>query len=133
MKVKGMPPPIAIAGEDHDRLTSLAVLSLNKTPGAALLLEELSRARVVGSSDRDSVGVAMNDLVDFRYDDEVFRGFRLVYPGHADIANGCISILTPVGAMLLGLGEGQSMSWVTDNGHDHELTVLKTARGPLPD
>ena len=40
----------------------------------------------------------------------------LVFPGQADISKGKISILTPVGAALIGLSEGQSITWSTRDG-----------------
>jgi len=38
--------PITIAEADHEALTDLARTALSKAPAAALLLEELERARV---------------------------------------------------------------------------------------
>ncbi|GEP07041.1 hypothetical protein MOX02_50790 [Methylobacterium oxalidis] len=48
----------------------------------------------------------------------------LVYPGEADIGQARISVLTPVGAALLGLSKGQSISWTTRTGAGKQLTVL---------
>jgi regulator of nucleoside diphosphate kinase len=48
----------------------------------------------------------------------------LVFPAEADIAEGKISVLTPVGAALIGLTEGQSIMWTTRDGRDQELTIL---------
>jgi regulator of nucleoside diphosphate kinase len=33
--------------------------------------------------------------------------------------------MTPVGAALIGLAEGQSISWTARDGRKHELTVEK--------
>ena len=48
----------------------------------------------------------------------------LVYPGEADIARGRISVLTPIGAALIGLSAGQSIDWETRSGSIKRLTVL---------
>ena len=49
----------------------------------------------------------------------------LVYPGEADIEQGKISILTPIGAALIGLSKGQSIDWATRTGEIRRLTVLE--------
>ena len=48
-----------------------------------------------------------------------------MYPERADAAAQRISILTPVGAALIGLSEGQTMQWRTRDGNMKSLTVLK--------
>lgn len=48
----------------------------------------------------------------------------LVYPGEADIGQGRISVLTPVGAALLGLSKGLSIDWAIRTGAAKRLTVL---------
>jgi regulator of nucleoside diphosphate kinase len=58
------------------------------------------------------------------------RTVSLVYPGEEDIDDGRISILTPVGAALLGLSEGQSIEWETRIGESRTLTVLRLLSQP---
>ena len=50
---------------------------------------------------------------------------KLVYPKDADISAGRISILTPVGAGLIGLREGQSILWPDREGHERELAIVR--------
>ena len=45
----------------------------------------------------------MGSTVIFRSEDGETRRVTLVFPGQADISKGKISILTPVGAALIGL------------------------------
>ncbi|MCP2132899.1 GreA/GreB family elongation factor [Bradyrhizobium ottawaense] len=52
----------------------------------------------------------------------------LVYPLDADIARRRVSVLTPVGAALLGLSVKQMISFRTRTGERRELTVLKVGR-----
>ena len=52
----------------------------------------------------------------------------LVYPLDADIARRRVSVLTPVGAALLGLSINQTISFRTRTGERRELTVLKVSR-----
>jgi regulator of nucleoside diphosphate kinase len=52
------------------------------------------------------------------------RTVKLVYPGEADVAQGTISVLTPIGAALIGLSVSQSIEWDTVSGGRRSLTVL---------
>ena len=51
------------------------------------------------------------------------------YPLDADIACRRVSVLTPVGAELLGLSVNQTISFRARTGERRELTVLKVSRG----
>jgi regulator of nucleoside diphosphate kinase len=67
----------------------------------------------------------MESEVEFR--DDVtgqVRTITLVYPKDADMNAGRISVLTPVGAALIGLSAGQSIEWQTPTGGRRSLTVL---------
>lgn len=63
------------------------------------------------------------------------RTVTLVFPGDADIAEGRVSILTPIGVALIGLSAGQSMGWTTRDGRPNRLTVehVETPRASGPD
>jgi regulator of nucleoside diphosphate kinase len=57
----------------------------------------------------------------------------LVLPGGADIAEGKVSVLTPIGAALIGLSTGQSIDWTARDGRTHRLTVEHVEKlGPRP-
>lgn len=51
------------------------------------------------------------------------RQVTLVFPGEADIAEGKVSVTTPIGAALIGLSAGQSIDWTARDGRVHRLTV----------
>ena len=51
----------------------------------------------------------------------------LVYPAEADIAAGRISVLTPLGAALIGTRAGQSITWSTRDGRRLEAHVAAVA------
>jgi regulator of nucleoside diphosphate kinase len=120
-------PDIIVSHEDHEQLVELALQALDRAPGAVTLLREMERAKVVDAKELPAGAVAMNARVDFEYDGSRYRDFRLVYPQCADIAEGRISVLTPVGAALIGLSEGQSMWWPGSAGRIHRLTVTAAA------
>lgn len=114
-------PPIVIAEDEHERLTSLALAALDRAPGAVDLFVELSRAKTVKALPEHVVGVG--SVATFEYDGSSYREYELVDPHRADIAARRISVLTPVGAMLLGLSQGQTIEWVGPDNRAHKVVV----------
>jgi len=125
-----MLPQIVIGDADHDRLSSLASSAAAAQPEVADYLErELARARVVEGGELPGDVVAMGSEVTFRDErSRQVRTVRLVYPKDEDIDGGRVSVLTPIGAALLGLSTGQSIDWRTRAGLDRALTVLDVAK-----
>jgi regulator of nucleoside diphosphate kinase len=119
-------PNIIVGDADHDRLTSLATAALDRLPEVATeLLAELDRARIVPDGSVPANVVRMGSTVTFRSDDGRERTATLVYPRDEDSAALKLSIMTPVGAALIGLAETQSIAWTARDGRRHELTVVK--------
>lgn len=116
---------------EADRLTDLALGAESRFPEvSALLLGEISRA-AVHKAERIAPGVVtMMSTVDF-IDEEsgAERSVQLVYPGDADIAAGRISILTLMGAGLIGLREGQTISWPDRSGRSRRLRIQAVRQG----
>ena len=124
-------PPIVLTTDDHARLSSLAEAAADSAPDVYdYLSEELDRATLVRPEAIAPTVVTMNARVTFR--DETTgqtRTVTLVYPNEADLAAGKVSVLTPIGAALIGVAEGQSIRWYTRQGEAKNLTVLDvTAR-----
>ncbi|WP_407976867.1 nucleoside diphosphate kinase regulator [Brucella pseudogrignonensis] len=118
-------PKIVVSDIDHERLTVLAGNASEKLEEVAEeLMQELDRAKVVPQKKLPADVVRMGSTVEFRSNDGHERKVTLVYPGEADIAQGKISILTPIGTALIGLTPGQSMSWTARDGKAHELSVI---------
>lgn len=117
-------PELMLSTEDHARLSRLAEGLVDLLPDVAgELLIEVERARVVPADSLDRAVVAMGSTVTYRTETGETRTVQLVYPDEADISQGRISILTPVGVALIGLRIGQSMSWITRDGRWRTLTV----------
>ncbi|HEY7551103.1 MAG TPA: nucleoside diphosphate kinase regulator [Hyphomicrobiaceae bacterium] len=117
-------PPIVVSETDHERLTSLAVAAEERSPEVATVLRsEMQRARVVPLEAVPADVVRMGSTVEISSDGQ-HRRMTLVFPGEADIAQGRISIMTPIGAALIGLSSGQSIAWTARDGRRHWLTVL---------
>jgi regulator of nucleoside diphosphate kinase len=121
-------PNIIVSEIDHERLTSLAVAAEERAPDVAHALQsEMRRARVVPAKALPAHVVQMGSTVEFDADTGPQRRVTLVFPGEADLAAGRISILTPIGAALIGLSPGQSIPWTARDGRQHRLTVLAVA------
>jgi regulator of nucleoside diphosphate kinase len=119
-------PAIFIAAPDYERLTTIAESAAKREPEmAAFLLRELERASTDAPAGNTRV-VEMGSHVSFRDEDSGrVMDAQLVYPDRADPVARRISILTPVGAALIGLSEGQAIQWQDRGGKDKTLTVLK--------
>lgn len=119
-------PNIIVSNADYERLTDLATASLERLPEvAAELLDEMDRARIVSDDSVPANVVRMGSTVTFRSDDGRELTETLVYPVDEDSDAHKISVMTPVGAALIGLAEGQSISWTARDGRRHQLTVEK--------
>ncbi|HLW26375.1 MAG TPA: nucleoside diphosphate kinase regulator [Kiloniellales bacterium] len=120
-------PTVVIDEAYYDRLESLAMGGMERAQAAAeRLLEELERAEVLPSEEVPQNVVNIGSEVTYS-DDEGDRSHTvcLVFPAEADISQNRISVLTPVGAALIGLSEGQSITWLSRDGKERRLTVLE--------
>lgn len=121
-------PSIIVNDIDFERLTQLATSSLGRFPEVAEeLLVELDRAEIVPALEIADNVVRIGSLITFEADGGAVRQVRLVYPAEADIAEGKVSILTPIGTALLGLSPGQSITWKARDGREHELRVTSVS------
>lgn len=122
-------PQITVAQSEHRQLLALA--AGGSGPHAAAgesLLVEMERARVVADARLPADIVRMGSRVQYRTDKNDLVDVVLVYPRDADIAQGKVSVLTPVGAALIGLRTGQSITWETRDGRRNVLTVLSVVQ-----
>jgi regulator of nucleoside diphosphate kinase len=118
-------PPIIVSGMDFDRLERLVAAARPQSRTADFLAGEIARATIAPSGFLLRGVVAMGSEVEFR-DDATGRSrtVNLVYPDQADLDDGKLSVLSPVGAALIGLSVGQSIEWETPTGARRSLTVL---------
>ncbi|EAQ35173.1 transcription elongation factor GreA/GreB region [Nitrobacter sp. Nb-311A] len=139
-------PAIAISAHDIDRLRHLAEAAMEKYPTTAeFLAREIDRAEII-PADRSIIDdisglrrkinlVTMQSEVTFVDDiSGEKRKVVLVYPEDADVDAGKISILSPIGAALIGLSTGQSIEFQTPSGGWRSLTVMAvSSHWPTPD
>jgi regulator of nucleoside diphosphate kinase len=112
---------------EAESLSNLAMAVEDRLPQVSeMLLGEITRAVVHAPGHIPADVVTMHAKTTF-LDEASGREYtyELVYPKYADIGAGRISILTLVGAGLIGLREGQSILWPDRDGRDRKLTILK--------
>lgn len=124
-------PRILVTSQDMEVIESL--MGHPSCVGAAgrLLEEELSRAVLVNPSFSSRAFCRIGSWVS--YEDLTsgqIRNIKLVLPVEADIDKGQVSILSLVGASLLGLVADTEFTWSDDNGRPHRLKVLQVGNEP---
>lgn len=119
-------PRIVIASTEHAQLLVLADKALDRLPRVAeYLLDELSRAFVVPDGTCAANVVRIGSEVVYREDSTSrVRRVTLTYPHDANIEQGRVSILTPIGAALIGMSVAQAIEWPTPDGPMDTITVL---------
>lgn len=119
-------PPISLRMCDADRLRNIAEAASEKYPQTTdFLAREIERAEILPDARLLPGLVTMDSEVTFRDDISMQeRAVTLVYPEAADVDAGRISILTPIGAALIGLSVGQTIEFQTPGGRWRSLTVL---------
>jgi regulator of nucleoside diphosphate kinase len=125
-------PPILLADREADALFELAAIWLRRHPlSARLLLQELDRAATVPAGELPADVVTMRSQVVFldRASGER-HSVRLVYPGEADMALQRVSVLTPIGAGLIGLRRGSAIAWPNRQGKPRMLEVVEVIQPP---
>ena len=130
MTKKPRRPPIILGKTDAERLSALAAkLEASNPVLADLLIGEIERATVRDDQKVPPTTVSMQSVVEFLDESHgKTRSVQLVYPHDADIAAGRISVLTPIGAGLIGLSPGQSIAWPDREGRERMLRILKVEK-----
>lgn len=124
-------PRITLGVSEERRLSALATaasLAGRAESVARVLLAEIDRADIVRDDDLPADVVRMHAWVEFEIDGRNRRCVQLVYPGEANIERNRISILTPIGAALIGLSAGQTIPLLGHDDRPHRLTALKIMR-----
>lgn len=127
-------PNIVITKRDADRLDLLLEgLSGQAFPGKQNLLAELARATVVDSEEIPPNVVTMNSTVAFGTGEGREFSLKLVYPKDSDGSPEKLSILAPLGSAILGLKEGDSISWPVQGGVNVDVRIIKVTEQPERD
>ena len=119
-------PVIHLTVSECDKLSELALNAQKRHPLAStMLLSELDRAELHQEGMLPDQTVAMESTIEFVDEGNGMRRVvQLVYPHEADISSGRISILTPVGAGLIGMTAGSSIRWPARDGQERMLRIV---------
>ena len=121
-------PPIHLLAAESDIVADLALRAENRHPVvASMLLEEIERAELHDPGTMPDGHVRLNSTVTFLDErTKQVREVKLVLPGEANIAEGRVSIMTPMGAALYGLAAGHRIDWPDLNGNTRAIRILRT-------
>jgi regulator of nucleoside diphosphate kinase len=113
-----------IAAADYEKLADLVETTRASMPALSQYLEkELDRAKIVTRADPSSV--QMGSTVRFHdHGSGRMHDIRLVYPGDSSLAEGRLSVLTPVGSALLGQQAGSTALCRNAAGQTRSLTIM---------
>jgi regulator of nucleoside diphosphate kinase len=120
-------PDIHLLAAEADLIGDLALAIERSEPELArLLLEEVDRAELHNAATLPADAVRIGSKVRFRDGDSGReREVRIVLPYQADIAEGAVSVLTCIGAGLIGMRAGQSIRWPDTEGRERRLDVAE--------
>lgn len=127
--LSGQMPKIFVPNDDFDILMKLASAGAGDDGPADDLLSELERATVAGDDGIPANVVRMGSTVSYSLDGAQPKTVRLVYPADADISSGAVSVLTPIGAALLGLKPGQTIGFEARDGTEREIRIIAVFSG----
>jgi regulator of nucleoside diphosphate kinase len=120
---------VVIRQSDADVLHAIAMSTLLSAPRAAgALLDELHRAEIRADETVQDDVVGMGAWVAFVRGGEAGASpqrVQLVSPQDADLGRGRLSVLSGLGAGLIGLRAGQSIDWPDRLGGAERLTVVE--------
>jgi regulator of nucleoside diphosphate kinase len=103
---------IFITQADMKRLQSLIESMKSSREDLQALRAELNQARVVAPADIPKDVVTMNSKAQVRdLETNEIMTYTLVFPGGANIDDGKISVLAPVGTAMLGHRAGEEFEW----------------------
>jgi regulator of nucleoside diphosphate kinase len=117
-------PQSVITAADYDRLVELVAATGSVMPELAFYLQqELDRATI--AADVDPLTVQMGSQVRFHdRDSDRMHDIQLVYPTESSLAEGRLSVLTPVGSALLGQQAGTVTQYQDAVGRTKTLAIL---------
>ena len=102
-----------LTGYHHDDTLRKSVRKLSK---------EMESARICDDSDMPDDVVRLNSVVTIVSQKGWHKKFQLVLPKESDVKKDKISLLTPMGAAVLGYAQGDLLTWEFPSG-EQKLTI----------
>ncbi|RUT29230.1 nucleoside diphosphate kinase regulator [Arsenicitalea aurantiaca] len=119
-------PSIILGIEERRTLLVLALTDLDhRAEEADFLHHELDRAELVPDDKIPADVVRIGSMVQYRNTGGIERIVKVVLPADANDALNRVSVLSALGAALIGLRQGQSITWLDHTGRKRLLTVQR--------
>jgi len=121
-------PTVYVTEADHEILSNLAEAVADRAAGSRVLAGEMDRAVIVEPGEAPYPFVGVGSTVDYQdLSSGQVRRVRLSLPRDASIDDGRISVLTPVGAALIGMTAGETFRWTDNDGRARGVLALAIA------
>jgi len=123
----GSPHYITVSELDYVRLANLlSQMEREPAPGTtpALVAEALDQADQVDPREVPADVVTMHTRVEVE-DNSGTRLITLCYPREADASKGMVSVLSPLGAALLGARVPGTIGWTPPDGEPRQMRVVR--------
>ncbi len=88
------------------------------------LVGEMETAQILDDGEMPKDVIRFNTMVTIVSEAGWHKKFKLVLPSNSDVKNNHISILTPMGAAVIGYAEGDSLVWEFSTGNQ-QLQIEK--------
>lgn len=123
-------PEITVTHEDLAILSGLvqAAMAEGRYAAGSRLADELHRARVVSAAQAPEDCLVLNRPGQYLEERSGARRDIVLVAGRGSPATGMVSVLSRVGTALLGLSEGQGVSWLDPLGKPRAVRLLKVGR-----
>ncbi len=125
--IGGEKPTIYLIDSEADALSELAMAAEARFPDVtAKLLEEIDRAVICVRDEIPTHVVTMGSQVEFI--DEASGAnwsVQLVWPSAGNLEEHRLSVMTLIGAGLIGMKEGRAIEWPDRSGHVRQLRIAK--------
>lgn len=118
-------PTVYVTEADHEILSNLAEAVADRAAGSRVLAGEMARAVIVEPGQAPWPFAGIGSTLNYRdLTHGQVRRVRLSLPRDASIDEGRISVLTPVGAALIGMTAGETFRWTDHDGRPRAVQVL---------
>ena len=88
------------------------------------LVGELESAKILDENEMPGDVIRFNSIIEIVSDKGWEKSFQLVMPTESDVRNNKISILTPMGAAVMGYAQGDTVTWEFPLG-EQQLTIQR--------
>lgn len=117
--------PIYVTEADFETLSNLAETQAGQALGGRVLAEEMARAVIVEPDQASRPFVRIGSTVTFEdLSSGQTRTVRLTLPRDASIDDNRISVLSPIGAALVGMSAGEAFHWTDAERRQRGVRVL---------